>query len=476
MTEGIRSASHASHASHAPVVPVVALRYGAQTAGRREDDTMRAFRDDRFGQFLHWGLYALPAGTWRGETIEFAAEFLMHSAHVERDEWAALATDFTLEGFDPAEWARTAKRMGARYVTVTTKHHDGFCLWPSAFSDFTVAATPSGRDVLGEIIAAYQAEGLAVHLYYSVLDWHHPDWRYTLDAEADRAAFDRYLEFATNQLRELATRYPTVRGFWFDGTWDESVKANGRWTYETERILKRILPGVIVNSRLRADDLGARHFDSRGGLMGDYESGYERRLPDPWDRSVTAHDWEACMTITQATWGFHDSGWADRGRKTPAQVVEQLAQTVSLGGNLLLNFGPRGDGSLAPVELELADEIGVWFAFNGEALYGCGPADGWDYPGWGFYTANSTTDAVYAIVTRMPVSGILTLALPVGTALRSVRALAGGDAVPFQVLDGRTVQFAPPAPEGMPLVFALTTAPAGDGPTRREPNPDVALV
>lgn len=461
---------------------MIELRYGAGPEGRRQDPTMRAFRADRFGQFVHWGLYAIPAGTWPGRTIAFAAEFLMHSAEVSREDWAALAADFTLDGFDPATWARTAKRMGARYVTITTKHHDGFCLWPSDYSDFTVAATPSGRDVLGEIVAAYRAEGLAVHLYYSVLDWHHPDWRYTLDSDEDRAAFDRYLRFATDQLLELAERYPQVRGFWFDGTWDESVKANGRWTHEIERLLKERIPDAIVNSRLRADDRGARHFDSNGALMGDYESGYERRLPAPWDRSVSAHDWEACATLTQASWGFHDSVWAERGRKTAAQVVEQLAQTVSLGGNLLINFGPRGDGSLAPVEVALAEAVGAWMAVNGAAVHGSGPADGWDYPGWGFYTAPLDQDPaapsalVHAIVTRIPVSGLLPIEVPAGVEVRSIRTLGDDVALPFTVLDARAIQLVLPAPTGMPIVLALETAPATEAGGPREPNPDVALV
>src|SRR5699024_11192846 len=111
-----------------------------------------------------------------------------------------------------------------------------------------------GRDVIGELAEAYTRHGLAVHLYYSVLDWHHPDWRSTIDSAEDEAAFQRYLGFATAQLRELATRYPQVRGFWFDGTWDASVRANGWWTHETELMLKELIPGAIVNSRLRADE------------------------------------------------------------------------------------------------------------------------------------------------------------------------------------------------------------------------------
>src|SRR5699024_8491348 len=212
--------------------------------------------------------------------------------------------------FDATEWARMAKQLGARYLTITTKHHDGFCLWPSEHSDLTIAQTPfgrTGRDLLAELIDAYTNEGLSVHLYYSVLDWHHPDWRYRIETPEDEAAFARYLEFASAQLRELATRYPQVRGFWLDGTWDASVKDNGWWTLEVETMLKDLIPGALVNSRLRADDHGARHFDSNGSMMGDFESGFERRLPNPWDPVVIQRDWEACMTLTQGSWGRHVS-------------------------------------------------------------------------------------------------------------------------------------------------------------------------
>ena len=450
------------------------LKYGAQTTQRRDDPTVRAFRRDRFGQFIHWGLYALPAGVWRGETYDFAAEFLPKSANIPDADWQALAADFTVDRFDAAEWARTAKAMGARYVTVTTKHHDGFCLWPSEYSDTTVAATPHGRDLLGEIVAAYEAEGIAVHLYYSVLDWHHPDWRYRIESADDEASFARFLTFAQNQLRELATWYPTVRGFWFDGTWDESVKANGGWTLEVERMLKELIPGVLVNSRLRADENGARHRDSNGDLMGDFFSGYERRLPDPWDRSMAEHDWEACMTIPQNSWGHHASAAVAATRKQPAELIEQLAHAVSLSGNLLLNFGPMGDGALPAFEVEIAREIGDWMRGNGEAIHGCGMAPGWDYPGWGYYTQNADTGATYAIVTRMPVSGVIKPQAPAGTSIRSVRALATGEEVEFARLDDQTVSIPVPREARVPIVFALEAEREQAPVPSQEVNPDVA--
>ena len=404
------------------------LSYGASPDGPRTDPAMDRFRGYRLGQFIHFGLYAMPAGSWQGREYPGAAEFLPKWADIDPAEWRKLADDFRLPAFDPDAWADAAVRMGARYVTITTKHHEGFCLWPTELTDFNIANTPYGKDLLGELIKAYRGRGLAVHLYYSVLDWDHPDWRYRIESDQDAAAFRRYLEFAEAQLLEMADRYPEVGGFWFDGTWDESVKANGRWTWRIEQLLKERLPGVVINSRLRADDLGARHFDSNGELMGDYESGYERRLPDPWDRSVTERDWEACMTIGEATWGHHNGDSAQATLKHPWELADMLAQCVAQGGNLLINLGPRGDGSLHPREVDITDRLGRWVGDHSAALHDAGPATRWDYQSWGHLTSARTdaaqvapTDSVvHAIITRPPAAGQVIIRLPAGVTVAMI--------------------------------------------------------
>lgn len=450
------------------------LEYGANAGGPRQDAAMARFREHRFGQFIHWGLYSIPAGRWAGRDVDFAAEFLPRMAPVPNTEWEALAGQFTLTGFDPEHWADTAVRMGAKYMTITTKHHDGFCLWPTELTPFNISATPTGRDVLAELIAAYESRGIDVNFYYSVLDWHHPDWRFSLDNDADHLAFERYLAFAMGQLEELAIRYPSVKGFWFDGTWDESVKDNGQWTWEVEHRLKGLVPGVLINSRLRADDHGSRHFDSNGAMMGDYESGYERRLPDPWDSAVARRDWEACMTISQASWGYHQSDWALRTVKDPLDIVEMVVHCTSLNGNFLLNFGPRGDGSLQPVEMGIADAVGRGLESLAEAIHGCGHAPGWTYPGWGYYTQNASTGIVYAVVTRIPASSRVRIALPAGLALAEHRALTGA-AGGYRAIElaESLMEFVLPAGAKGPLGFALTTAEIAGPAPLREPNPDV---
>lgn len=463
----------------------IELKYGANDGGPRQDAGMRRFRAHRLGQFIHWGLYSIPAGRWEGEDVDFAAEFLPRVAKIPQDRWEALAKEFTLENFDAGEWADLAVALGARYMTITTKHHDGFCMWPTAHTDFHIGNTPYGRDVLAELIEAYESRGIDVNFYYSVLDWRHPDWRFTLENDGDSAAFARYLDFAMKQLEELAERYPSVKGFWFDGTWDESVKRNGLWTWEVERMLKDRIPGVVINSRLRADDFGARHVDSNGELMGDYESGYERRLPEPWDHAVAARDWEACMTITQASWGYHQGAWASRTLKHPLDIVDMIAHCTSLGGNFLLNFGPRGDGSLQPAEVQIAQQIGAWLEANGEAIYGCGFAEGWGYPGWGYYTRNPDSGTVYAIVTRIPASRRIRLQLPAGLALGGLRALdtkgrvvaEGGPRVTALAdsLVEVTLEMALGQDTAGPLAFAVDTVVRKGQTGPKEPNPDVLV-
>lgn len=397
------------------------LKYGATRLGMRQDAAMQKFRDARLGAFIHWGLYAIPGGEWKGKTYRGAAEFLKSMAGVSTDEWMKLMDQWNPTEFDATKWAKMFKDMGVKYVKITTKHHEGFCLWPSKYTKYNIANTPYKKDLIGEVVKAFNKEGIDVGLYYSVLDWSHPDWRYDIKTEEDKQAFDRFLQFAENQLRELATCYPTVIDFWFDGTWDASVKKNGWWTAKMERMLKELIPGVTVNSRLRADDYGARHFDTNGHLMGDYESGYERRLPDPVkDLKVTRMDWEAAMTIPENQWGYHKD-WTLSYVKTNPEVLENVVHAVSMGGNMLVNFGPQGNGDFRPEEKQLAQYIGKWMKENGEAIYGCGYA-GLTKQSWGYFTKNHQ-DEIYMIVFNRPVSDMLKVAVPKGLKVTGAQLL-----------------------------------------------------
>ena len=411
----------------------VVLEYGPLYYGKRDDAAMQKWRENRFGQFIHWGLYAIPGGIWEGKTYNYASEFLSSSAKISKEEWAELRHQFSIEKFDAKEWAAMAKDLGVKYVCLTTKHHEGFCMWPSKYTDFDIESTPYKKDLLKEFVDAYDAAGIDVHLYYSVLDWHHPDWRYDIKTEEDKKAFERFKKFTQNQLVELLERYPTVKGLWFDGTWDRSWKKNGKFSYQLEVLLKKKSPGLIVNSRLRADDFGKRHFDSNGDLMGDIESGYERRLPDARDTKVTERDWECCMTIPENQWGYHKD-WSISHVKSSNELIEMLVHSVSLGGNFLLNFGPKGDGSFREEEKKLVAEIGPWMRNNGQAIYGCGYA-GLKKMDWGYYTRNEKTGKTYMVVCNIPVSGMLKVQLPGKKKIAKAALLQDGSVLKLEKYD-----------------------------------------
>ncbi|WP_119080472.1 alpha-L-fucosidase [Chitinophaga alhagiae] len=438
----------------------VTLKYGAQYTGKRTDEAMNKWRGNRFGQFIHWGLYAIPGGVWEGKTYNYAAEFLKSSAKIPTSTWDSLMYQFNPVKFNARQWAKMAKQMGAKYMTITTKHHEGFCLWPSRYTDFNIGHTPYKKDILKELVDAYNAEGIDVNFYYSVLDWHHPDWRYDIKSAEDSIAFRRFLTFAGNQLRELATNYPTVKGFWFDGTWDNSIKKDGWWTLEMEQMLKQVRPGVVVNSRLRADDFGKRHIDSNGKLMGDYESGYERRLPHPVkDVQVTKWDWEACMTVPENQWGYHRD-WSVSHVKSPLELLEMLVHTTSMGGNFLLNFGPAGDGSIRAEEQHIARTIGIWMQQNGPAIYDCDYA-GWDKQDWGYFTKPRSGGRVNMVVFNIPVSGLLKVKVPAGTKIAKA-TLAGKSMKVEEIAKDQFFIHLPQQAYKMPPVIILETG-AGKG-------------
>lgn len=404
----------------------IPLKYGATTTEKRQDPAMKKFRENRLGQFIHWGLYAIPAGEWNGKVYPGAAEWLPSWAKVPNSEWEQLIHQFNPQKFDATAWAKMAKNMGAKYMNITTKHHEGFCLWPSTYTSFNIANAPYKKDILKELVTAYNAEGIDVYFYFSVMDWHHPDWRDDIKTKDDSIAFRRFLKFTSNQLRELAVNYPSVKGFWFDGTWSGSMKKNGWWSAETERMLKELIPGCIVNSRLRADDFGARHFDSNGVLMGDYESGYERRLPHPvLDTKVSQWDWESCMTVPENQWGYHKD-WSITYVKSHFEVLELILHSVSMGGNILVNFGPQADGDFRPEEKALAAYLGRWMKTNSDAVYGCDYA-GWKKQDWGYFTKNG--NKVYLTVFNMPFSKLLNVEMPKGIKPIKASFLSGGQKV-----------------------------------------------
>lgn len=270
------------------------------------------------------------------------------------------------------------------------------------------------------LVDAYDAAGIDVILYFSVMDWNHPGWRYDIKTEADIIAFEGFKQFTRNQLIELLTLYPTAKGLWFDGTWDKSWVKQAAFADELEQEMRKLRPGLIIGSRFRADEYGKRHFDSNGVLMGDYEQGWERKLPEKIE-DVHGNDWDCVMTVPENQWGYNKA-W--KGHiKTAFELIEMTAKSVSLGGNFVLNFGPQGDGAIRKEELQLAREIGDWMKVNNEAIYNCDYA-GLDKQDWGYFTKKTGSNKINMIVFNTPINGKYRVKLPAKLGIENATLLA----------------------------------------------------
>ncbi|MFV0483289.1 MAG: alpha-L-fucosidase [Bacteroidales bacterium] len=381
----------------------IALEHGAHRLGKRTDDKMQAWRDYGLGQFIHWGVYAIAGGHWNGECYTGAAEWIRSWNKMPKDAYDNLYKQFNPSDFDAKAWAKQAKDMGAKYMIITTKHHDGFCLWPSKYTDYTIANTPYKKDIIGELVKAYDEQGIDVYLYFSIIDWNHHGYKSSIKTEKDRKEYEEFKTFTRNQLVELLERYPTTKGLWFDGTWDAAWKEQAEFADDLDKELRAMIPGLIIGSRFRPDDYGSRHFDTNGNLIGDYEQGWERKIPQTIE-DINGNDWDCVMTIPENQWGYH-SNWFGHV-KTSNELIEMLVRSVSLDGNFVLNFGPDGKGDIREEEDTLAKEIGDWMSVNKEVIYGCGYLN-WKKQDWGYYTVNRKTGKKYMVVFNKPMSGAL---------------------------------------------------------------------
>jgi len=342
----------------------------------REERT-RDFLRDRFGMFIHWGLYSIPA---RGEWIRGNEKMSFEQYKVYFDE-------FDASRYDPRAWARAAKAAGQKYAVLTTKHHDGFCLFDSKLTDFKATNTPAGRDLIREYVDAFRAEGISVGLYYSIIDWNHPDYpgygdrihpdRGNEAAKDKPIDFDRYLDYMHGQVRELLTNYGKIDIMWFDFSYDDMTGEKWRAT-ELINMIRSIQPDIIIDNRLGGDIRAAEP----EVYAGDFYSP-EQIIPPGGivDVNGVSIPWEACITLND-NWGYHSG---DREYKSPQQVIRTLVECVSKNGNLLLNVGPDAKGEITPESLDVLAEVGEWLRLNGDSIYGCGASE-LAKPEWGRYT------------------------------------------------------------------------------------------
>ncbi|MBK8060159.1 MAG: alpha-L-fucosidase [Gemmatimonadetes bacterium] len=322
---------------------------------------MQWWRDARFGMFVHLGLYSVPGGEWKGKFVG-SHEWMRNNAKVPHEEYIRLADSWNPTALDVDGIVRMAKAAGQQYVVVTTKHHEGFSLWPSAVSEYDVMATPYRRDIMRQFADACRRHGLKLGWYYSIMDWYHPDYLPRRDWEqrdATGADFARYVRFMHAQLRELLTQYGEISVLWFDGQWEPT------WSHalakETVALCRTLQPNVIINNRVDVAAAGGDDRTRGDGNVGDYSTP-ELEVPA---RGLPGQDWESCMTMND-NWGYakDDDNW-----KSPAKLIGLLIETASKGGNLLLNIGPMGDGRVPQPSVDGLSAMGKWMAVNGDAIY-----------------------------------------------------------------------------------------------------------
>jgi alpha-L-fucosidase len=321
-------------------------------------DRMAWWREARFGLFLHWGLYSILAGEWQGRPDY--AEWIRNNAHIPLEVYDRLVQRFNPVKFDADAWAGMARDAGMKYVTLTTKHHDGFCLFDNTLTDFCVRSTPFKRDICAELAAACGRAGLHQCWYHSIMDWHHPDYLPRRDWEAETRAVDgahyaRYVEYLHGSVRQLLRNYGDIGVMWYDGNWEST------WTHDMGRALydrcRELQPDVLVNNRV--DGWSPSKITDP---LGDFRTP-EQQVPAT---GLPGVDWESCITMNH-NWGYNAQ---DHEFKSTAELIGLLVETASKGGNLLLNVGPQADGTFPPESVERLAGIGRWMKVNGDAIHG----------------------------------------------------------------------------------------------------------
>lgn len=389
---------------------------------------MQWFEHDRFGMFIHWGLYAIPA---RGEWVRSVEKLSV-------EDYQPYFDAFNPVDYDPVSWAKAAKEAGMQYAILTTKHHDGFCLFDSKLTDYKATNTKAGRDLVAEFVEAFRAEGLKVGLYYSIFDWHHPDYPHYGDMNhpmRDNEAFkdmphdfDRYLEYMHGQVRELCCNYGKIDIMWFDFSYEDMSGEKWRAT-DLVRMIRSYQPDVILDNRLetRVDNRTSLMDEEPNEYAGDFVSP-EQIIPMDGIQNDKGEDlsWEACITMNKH-WGYCAK---DKDFKPADMIIRKLVECVSKGGNLLVNVGPDARGNIPPECLDVLKTVGGWMKRNGESIYGCTKA-GRDKPENGRLTRSVGNPRLYYYhITENAIGGFPLMGFSPDT-IQQVRLLSDGSELPL---------------------------------------------
>lgn len=401
----LAAAGGSSVAAFAPSV-VLAEAATPEQVARDHERRIHWWREAKFGMFIHWGLYSiLGREAWA-----------MGDEDIPLEEYEKLARQFQPLPQVARKWARLARESGMRYMVLTTKHHEGFCLFNSQLTDYCAPRQGPGRDLVEEYVDAARAENLRVGFYYSLMDWHHPDWRV---AKTDAVARKRFVDYTHGQIRELMTNYGKIDVLWYD--MPVPLDAQGWRSKEMNEMVFTLQPDILVNNR--------------NLVAGDFSTPEQSTQPG-------AHDWESCMTMNDS-WAYlaGDNNW-----KSAQELVQHLVECARDGGNYLLDIGPRADGAVPEPAVTRLQAIGAWLRKNGEAVYGTQKCR-FPHGNIGVYTRKDKT--LYIIIYFWP-GKVMTVG-GVRFSVKSARFLASHQAVQF-------VQ------KGSQLVFTSLPASAPDEP------------
>jgi alpha-L-fucosidase len=434
-------------------VPQIPLAASPETKAER-DARMAWWREARFGMFIHWGLYAVPAGEYKGQRSKEIGEWIMSWANTPRADYEHFADQFNPVKFDAAKWVATAKNAGMKYIVITSKHHDGFAIYDSKVSDYDIVdRTPYKKDPVAALAAETRKAGLKFAFYYSIMDWHHPS-QYVNEPGKDRTAGNGknqilpgqkpvYLTYMKAQLKELVDKYdPAV--LWFDGEWtDWWTEEDGQDLYAYVRGLK---PSIIINNRVGKGRKGMEGLnrDDRE-YAGDFGTP-EQQIPA---NGIPGVDWESCMTLND-TWGFksYDENW-----KSTETLVRNLIDIASKGGNYLLNVGPTPQGEIPAASVERLAGMGKWMAVNGESIYGTSASPfSAQLP---FGRATKKGNRLYVQVFDWPANGTLTLPSWGGTPAKAWLIATKADVPVKTSADGVTLTLPSTAPDRIATVIAI---------------------
>jgi len=354
------------------------------------------FKESRFGMFIHWGAYAVPA---RGEWVK-------SNEKMTTEDYQKYVEAFDPRHYNPSEWAKLAKEAGMKYAVMTAKHHDGFCLFDSQFTDYKISHYLPNTDFTSEYLDAFRKEGLKVGLYYSLIDWHHKDYpnvgnhpmRDNAEYSKKKYNWDNYITYMHNQIRELMTKYGKIDILWLDYSFDgyeaEKWKAD-----ELVKMIRTLQPDIILNNRLvfnHGVSNEAREFAGYGDFLTPEQGVPEKKMVDLYGNDIP---WESCLTLNNS-WGYYsgDNQW-----KSADLIINTLVNCVSKNGNLLLNVGPDAQGDIPEQSVATLKAVGQWMQTNGESIYGCKDAS-LPKPDWGYFTQSGNT--LYAHWTNPQVSHI----------------------------------------------------------------------